>query len=442
MAEEASTSPTLSKRGARAFEESAHLLGLASFLETQYSNQNPNGVVNFGVAENTLMQDELKADLNANLQLQDLDFTYGDHMCGSTRIFKGLARLFNRYFKPVSPVEPQHIVTGCGVTALIDQVSHLLGDEGDLMLIARPYYNGFNNDVSLRSRCSMHGVDTGSINPDSPQTLAAFESAMSQLESEGKTACAVVLCNPHNPLGFNYRRETLLAYCRFAEKHDLHLVCDEIYALSQFENEKVADKVPFTSILSVDVKREAGCNPARVHVLYGMSKDFCANGLRVGCLVTQHNPDFRNAFVGTALFMKVSSAADALWSRLLLDDTLLDNFVKTNQARLRATIKYCLDWFEARGVPCNQPTTSHFIWLDLRNYLRDRDNDGNEFATDRERDKDLWLAFLEAGIFVAAGYAYTSTLPGHFRFTFCVRRDVLEVGLKRLESVLKARKKT
>jgi 1-aminocyclopropane-1-carboxylate synthase len=29
----------------------------------------------------------------------------------------------------------------------------------------------------------------------------------------------------------------LLAYCRFAEKYDLHLISDEVYALSVFEND-------------------------------------------------------------------------------------------------------------------------------------------------------------------------------------------------------------
>jgi 1-aminocyclopropane-1-carboxylate synthase len=28
--------------------------------------------------------------------------------------------------------------------------------------------------------------------------------------------------------GFCYPRETLIAYCRFAEKHNLHLIVDEI----------------------------------------------------------------------------------------------------------------------------------------------------------------------------------------------------------------------
>lgn len=44
------------------------------------------------------------------------------------------------------------------------------------------------------------------------------------------------MSNPHNPLGRPYPRETLLAYARFCEERDLHLVSDEIYGMSVYDN--------------------------------------------------------------------------------------------------------------------------------------------------------------------------------------------------------------
>jgi 1-aminocyclopropane-1-carboxylate synthase len=113
------------------------------------------------------------------------------------------------------------------------------------------------------------------------RTLDTFDRTLDTLTAAGRTPRMVVVCNPHNPLGFCYPRETLVAYLRFAEKHDLHLLVDEVYALSTYENPAV-DAQPFTSILAIDARGEAGCDPARVHVVYGMSKDFCAAGLRAG----------------------------------------------------------------------------------------------------------------------------------------------------------------
>lgn len=78
---------------------------------------------------------------------------------------------------------------------------------------------------------------------------------MIELAKKGKKLPrAVLLCNPHNPLGHIYSKETILEYCRFAERHNIHLwvmhaestvysslmfpsrIVDEIYALSLFEN--------------------------------------------------------------------------------------------------------------------------------------------------------------------------------------------------------------
>ena len=89
--------------------------------------------------------------------------------------------------------------------------------------------------------------------------------------------------------GFCYSKKTLLAYARFAQKYDLHLISDEIYALSVFKTDGESFELvtqllltrfgstdppmqEFVSILSIDPLLEAGCDPARIHCIYGASK--------------------------------------------------------------------------------------------------------------------------------------------------------------------------
>lgn len=124
------------------------------------------------------------------------------------------------------------------------------------------------------------------VAPDAPATLDAFEAEFAASTKRGIKPRVVLLCNPQNPLGFCYPRETVLAYMKFAERHNLHLcvaqcchdddgadtlrvrIVDEIYALSVFEPTEQAqtERHPFISALSIDAKREAGCDPSRVHV--------------------------------------------------------------------------------------------------------------------------------------------------------------------------------
>jgi aspartate/methionine/tyrosine aminotransferase len=69
-------------------------------------------------------------------------------------------------------------------------------------------------------------------------------------------------------------------------EHGLHLISDEIYAKSVFPNPAIPDAVPFVSTLSLDL--DGVIDKTQHHVLYGASKDFCANGLRLGFVSTQN----------------------------------------------------------------------------------------------------------------------------------------------------------
>ncbi|EIN03513.1 PLP-dependent transferase [Punctularia strigosozonata HHB-11173 SS5] len=410
---------------------------IAGIIRNQYSEENPTGIVNCALAENTLMQEEYLKFFQSNLHLAGMDLTYGDTVGGSQRLFKALCRLFERYFNPAIPVRQEHIITGGGLGAMADQLVQLLCEPGDIILVARPYYNGFDDDVSERSQGVMYGVDVGNTDPAGAGSVAAFESALTKLSKEGRTVRAVMLCNPNNPLGFNYERGTIVEYCRFCEKHGIHLINDEIYALSQFGGESAT---PFTSILSIDVEKEAGCNPARVHMLYGMSKDFCANGLRVGAVVSQ-NRDLILAFYALARFVKVSSASDALWSSILLDDEKLDYFVTTNQDRLGAAYRYCCSWFESKGIPYQKASAGQYVFVNLNSFLRSENDEGVPLSTPLARDSDLHMDLVNAGIFIGLGSSFHHTECGWFRFTFSVMRAAMDVALDRFGQVLERRRK-
>jgi hypothetical protein len=66
-----------------------------------------------------------------------------------------------------------------------------------------------------------------------------------------------------------YTRDSLIALLRFCGRRGLHLISDEIYALSVYQREDRKHET-FTSVLSIDWK--GLIDEDRVHVLYGMSK--------------------------------------------------------------------------------------------------------------------------------------------------------------------------
>lgn len=57
---------------------------------------------------------------------------------------------------------------------------------------------------------------------------------------------------------------------KVCRKHNLHLISDEIYGLSTWNNPQMEQAVGFTSVLSLEV--EKFMDPSMVHVVWGMSK--------------------------------------------------------------------------------------------------------------------------------------------------------------------------
>ncbi|OCF34966.1 hypothetical protein I316_03513 [Kwoniella heveanensis BCC8398] len=424
--------PKLSDRATGGPDAGPLIDRFSCLFQDQYDCKcNPRGIVSLGVAENFLMQEECMELFSTALKnMTPLDLSYGDSLWGSRRINRALAGLYNDYFTPAETVKPEHIITGVGCSAVLDQLFYTLMDEGEAILLAAPYYTGFDRDLIGRGRVRLIPVHVptgdGAFGPES---LKSFEDKLEEVTKEGITVRAVIVCNPQNPLGRTYPRSTLLAYARFCEERDLHLVSDEIYALSVYKNDQFSQAESFTSMLSLDVERELGIDfdEARLHVVYGMSKDFCANGLRVGSLISQNNPLLLRAMANTSMLMKISSPADVIWSTLLLDPPRLKAFIETNQARLADAHSFTRGWFEARGVHVAKSNAGNFIWVNLGAAVG---------FDDAITEKKVFQKLLDGGVYIAPGSAYHYHIAGWYRITFSVPRDNLIVGLNKIESLL------
>lgn len=434
-----SSGPSLAKRvGLSGNSEPAPLVKRFSCLfDNLYCpKRNPNGIVSLGVAENLLCAEEIMAfakDAIVN-NLSAMDLTYGDNLWGSKRLHKALAGFFNRYFDPAERVEPDHMISGVGVSALLDQLFHAILDEQDGVLLLSPYYAGFDRDLVVgRSKVNLIGVECplseGSEDRwDGRGGLGeVFEKAYQDAKGRGVNVRAVLITNPHNPLGTTVSRSTLRGYCDFAQKYDLHLVSDEIYAMSVYENKGMPDARPFTSILSIDLEREVRqpFDKARVHAVYGMSKDFCANGFRLGALVSQHNPRIFRTLAPMSMQLKVSSPADVVFSTLLNSD-YLSTFLETNRQRLGEAQAFVRSWFEERGVTVRPCHAGHFVWIDMGTRLS---------ILDTAEEMAVFQRSLDGGLYIAPGSAYHCTTPGWFRITFSVAKSNLLEGLARLEAL-------
>jgi xeroderma pigmentosum group C-complementing protein len=228
--------------------------------------------------------------------LDRTSLTYHEGPFGSRRLREAMAELITSYFYPASPITSDNILFTSGVTSLNAVCALCLTDPKDGILLGQPIYGSFNGDFSVPSSCQLIYASFQGDDPFGPSAVIRYEEAFLKARDEnGVSVRALLICNPHNPLGRCYPRETLVALLQFCQKYQIHLISDEVYALSVYEEDNSTDG--FVSVLSIE-PANIGVNPALIHVLYGMSKDFAAAGLRLGCLISQ-NQRFLQAALST-----------------------------------------------------------------------------------------------------------------------------------------------
>ncbi|PSN61178.1 putative 1-aminocyclopropane-1-carboxylate synthase [Corynespora cassiicola Philippines] len=409
--------------------------------------KNPGGYVSLGVAENTLMHDEVMEHMTNNFSIDSHSLTYGDGFSGSHRLRGTIARFINRHFNPFKPVTKDQLLVTSGVGQAVEISGFTLLDKGDGVLLACPHYGQFPNDLGYRVGAQVIGVSFGKEDPFSLETVDAYEKALVNAQNRGIRMRALLLCNPHNPLGSRcYTREVLEAYMQFCQKHNLHLITDEIYALSTWKNPDAPDAPGFTSVLSINT--DCLIDPSLVHVLWGMSKDFGSNGIRLGCLISQSNVPLLRAAQANSYFSCPSSLSDLVSSRILADDHFVESFIQTNRLRLAKNYSLTARFLEAHNIPFKRGSNAgFFVWGELFDLIRTEIDNSIKKQVDagiptekaaRALETRLQTTLLNHRVFLAMGSDFGGDVPGWYRIVFAHKQDYLKLGLDRMVEAIGA----
>lgn len=216
---------------------------------------------------------------------------------------------------------------------------------------------------------------------------------------------------------------------RFCQKHGLHFISDEIYALSVFDNPEAAEAASFTSALSIDPTDVI--DPYFVHVIYGLSKDFGAAGLKVGCLVSR-NKNLKNAAQAVQRFSGVSGLSVAVATAMLEDRVWCREFIATSRRRLAEAHRFATGRLKEIGVEVFEGTNAaFFVWMNLNPWLPpERARLGGD-----TREQMLAQKLVNNGVFLQPGEEHGR--EGWFRLVFSLDKGLVEEGLRRIEKTLK-----
>ncbi|KAL2164912.1 hypothetical protein VTH06DRAFT_208 [Thermothelomyces fergusii] len=421
-------------------------------LADPWTPDHPDGLVNLSLAENSLMHNEVAEFIGRNLAVAPVHhLTYGSGPKGSLRLRQALASYLNFNFQPRRAVRHEDILVLSGATPVIDGLAWSICNEGEGIMIPQPFYTSFVVDLQTRARAVLVPVPFQSLEGytgfddvfDPKLNREAFEKALRGAEEQGIKVRAVILTNPHNPLGRCYPAEAVKEIAGFCGRHGLHLISDEIYANSVFENPQGPSPVPFTSVLALDL--DDRIDPNLVHVVYGASKDFCANGLRLGMLHTR-NKGLLDVIAGTSMLGWPPYIIQDIWAKMLDNENFTRAFLMANRQRLADQYAFATRVLDEHGIPYYKNSNAGmFIWLDLRMYLLGTKRmeslslhplTAEEKEECKRRELEMGEQFYANKVAIALGTNFFAEEPGWFRLTFTVSRDALEIGLRRMLQTL------
>lgn len=403
---------------------------LWDILQDMYHPEaNPTGYVSLGVAENTLMHDTLSEHIHKHMALPNDEFTYGD---GKKRLRATLSRFLTRHLKPLLPILPEHISVTNGCSSAVEHVAWAFGNPGDGFLLGKPFYGTFVPDVTLRMGTELLTVDFDGEDPLGKTAAKRYEDRIIKAKEQGKKIAGLILAHPHNPLGRCYSRIVLVQLLELCNRHQVHFISDEIYALSTFTNtvDTSVEIHPFESILSLNVSDYI--DPAYVHAIWGISKDFGANGLRLGAVISQSNPKLHAALTPVSLYSSSSALTDHAAANFLDDEAWVDMYVKENRQQLAENYKYVTSWAKKNDIEyAPGVNAAFFLWVNLGKAYG-----ASHQTTESDLDQDSMAALLRERVFLASGVQFGSEKPGWFRIVFSQKREYLDMGLQRIVAAI------
>jgi aspartate/methionine/tyrosine aminotransferase len=403
---------SLSRRG-EAFADRSPLSGYMQasrdHADRRWSPARPDGFVDLSTAENKLMWDLLEEPLGAARAVPPRAVGYDD-IRGSASLREAVADFTSRRFLGV-PFQPDEICTLAGAGAVLEALFYSLCDPGDGVLLATPGYPGFWMDLENRDEVTVVPVPTDwddGFRIRRTALDAAFDDASRPIR-------ALLLASPANPTGQLLDEAELVELVGWCRERRIHLVADEVYALSVF------DGSPFTSVTHVADPRDD------VHVVWALSKDFAVSGLRCGFLMTR-NELLGRSVAAQGIWSGVSGRTQHLWAELLADESWTDVYVAMMRERLADAHRLVTDVLTRAEIRHLPGRAGFFLMIDLSAFL-----DEPTFRAEQR----LWSRMVELGVNLTPGEALRAPTPGWFRLCFAATPvESLELGVERISAAV------
>lgn len=311
-------------------------------------------------------------------------------------------------------VDPSQVmVTNGGKQAVYSALATLL-NPGDEALLPAPYWTTYPDAVALAGGVAV---------PVLADERAGYQVTVEQLEAARTERTKVLIfCSPSNPTGAVYPPEQVEAIGRWAVRHGVWVLTDEIY------EHLVYDGVTAVSMPVAVPELADSCV-----VVNGVAKTYAMTGWRVGWLIAP--PDVARAAINLQSHLSSNVANVSQRAALAAVAGPLDAAERMRLAfdRRRRTMVELLN--EIPGVASPTPQGAFYVYPSVKALL------GKSFpTTDGGRatptsSADLAELLLDsAGVAVVPGEAFGTA--GYLRLSYALGDDDLRAGVQRMAAFL------
>ena len=417
----------LSARGSHCLKPALPYFAAFGDLQAKlWSKEQPDGNIIIAVAENKLNSDMVYDRMKQCSQPPLECLNYPTEWSGKVSLRKALSGLCERTFMNGIMVDPDHISALGGAGVVLEQLFWCLAGPKDGVLIPRPYYPSFDYDMNVKG-----GLEPVPMILDENDVAGSLTRAANESKGRGHPIKILLLTNPHNPLGTLYPRTVLVEALKWALSHNVHLISDEIYALSVW-----GEGASFESLEVIARQEAVGLMPKGeekaselLHIVFGLSKDFCASGLRVGCLHSR-NTSLNKVLKGLGYFSGVPQLVQHFVTEMISDEAWTARFVKANNEKLRNSWSVLSKALTDASIPFTAANSAMFAWVDLRALLTSP-------SPTFDDEMALWktLAY-DKGVLITPGMTCHAVEPGFFRMCWAwVEPEALVEAVRRISDL-------